>query len=203
MIPQQRSAARRLPHAGAVFALETSRSSAILRVEQKALRQTGGDAEQFRAEIFPFIQSKVGDAATADDLTPETFVKVSRALAKGTLPVHFRGWLYQIARNRTIDFLKESRRFVPLEDSILNREAGKSESYDSGDNEFRKRLFSYTQNLLAGMTVRSLYDSDLLPVLPLAVSLTMRVSTGRLLLSSKRCLCCRTVELCATVRRCC
>src|SRR5580704_13742431 len=79
-------------------------------------------AEQFRAEIFAYIQSKVSDPATADDLTQETFVKVSRALAKGTTPEHFRGWLYQIARNTTIDFFTESRRFVPLEDSTVNRE---------------------------------------------------------------------------------
>jgi RNA polymerase sigma-70 factor, ECF subfamily len=105
-------------------------------------------AEQFRAEIFAYIRSKVGDPATADDLTQETFVKVSRALAKGTTPEHFRGWLYQIARNTTIDFFTESRRFVPLEDSIVNREAGKSESDDSGDNEFRKQLFSYTLKVI-------------------------------------------------------
>jgi len=99
-------------------------------------------AEQFRAELFAYIRSKVGDPATADDLTQETFVKVSRALAKGTTPEHFRGWLYQIARNTTLDFLTESRRFVPFDDSIVNREAGNTESYDSGDNEFRKQLFS-------------------------------------------------------------
>src|ERR1700732_745686 len=95
-------------------------------------------AEQFRAEIFAYIQSKVGDPATAYHLTQESFVKVGRALAKGTTPEHFRGWLYQLARNTTIDFVTESRRFVPLEDSIVNREAGKSEGYDSGDNEFSK-----------------------------------------------------------------
>jgi RNA polymerase sigma-70 factor (ECF subfamily) len=105
-------------------------------------------AEQFRAEIFAYIQSNVGDSATADDLTQETFVKVSRALAKGTMPEHFRGWLYRIARNTTIDFVTESRRLVPLEDSIIKREVNKSESSDSGDTEFRKQLFSYTLKVI-------------------------------------------------------
>jgi RNA polymerase sigma-70 factor (ECF subfamily) len=105
-------------------------------------------AEQFRAEIFAYIQRKVGDPATADDLTQETFVKVGRALAKGTTPEHFRGWLYQIARNTMIDFITESRRFVPLDDSIVNRVTGNSERYDSGDTEFRKQLFSYTLKVI-------------------------------------------------------
>jgi RNA polymerase sigma-70 factor, ECF subfamily len=108
-------------------------------------------AEQFA----PFFDGSIGGhhggpvlVTAHDDFQEETFVKVSRALAKGTTPEHFRGWLYQTARNTTIDFITESRRFVPLEDSIVNREAGKSESNDFGDNEFRKQLFSYTLKVI-------------------------------------------------------
>jgi RNA polymerase sigma factor (sigma-70 family) len=73
-------------------------------------------AEQFRREIFTYIQTRVGDRCAADDLTQETFLKVQNALAKGTEPEHLRGWLFQIARNAVIDFFKKAPRFVPFEE---------------------------------------------------------------------------------------
>src|ERR1700737_4913307 len=103
---------------------------------------------QFRAEIFAYIQGKVRNATTAEDLTQETFIKVGRALAKGATPEHFRGWLYQIARNTIIDSLAESRRFVPLQDSVVDREVSKPGASDFDDGEFRKNLFSYTLKVI-------------------------------------------------------
>ena len=42
-------------------------------------------AGQFRSEVFAYIRGRVGDSATADDLTQETFVKVGNALSEKEL----------------------------------------------------------------------------------------------------------------------
>jgi RNA polymerase sigma-70 factor (ECF subfamily) len=107
-------------------------------------------AEQFRKEIFAYIRSKVGDASSADDLTQETFLKVERALTRGTEPEHFRGWIFQIARNSVIDWMKERRRFVGLE-AKEDLKSADPESADPIDSEFRQGLFAYATKVIAGM----------------------------------------------------
>jgi len=106
--------------------------------------------QQLRQEIFAYIRSKVGDASTADDLTQETFLKVERALTRGTEPEHFRGWIFQIARNSVIDWMKERRRFVGLKAEEDLKSADR-ETADPIDSEFRQGLFFYAAKVIEGM----------------------------------------------------
>jgi RNA polymerase sigma-70 factor, ECF subfamily len=107
--------------------------------------------EQLRREIFGYIRKKVGDPSSADDLTQETFLRVERALIKGTKPEHFRGWIFQIARNAIIDWTKERRRFVELEGGEKIAESVNVEAADSTDSEFRQGLFAYAAKVIEGM----------------------------------------------------
>lgn len=107
--------------------------------------------ERLRREIFGYVRNKIGDPSSADDLTQDTFLRVERALANGTEPEHFRGWIFQIARNAVIDWRNERRRFVELKAEEKIGEGVDREEADSVDNEFRQALFAYAAKVIEGM----------------------------------------------------
>jgi RNA polymerase sigma-70 factor, ECF subfamily len=107
--------------------------------------------EQLRREIRAYVRKKVGDPSSADDLTQETLLRVQRALIKGTKPEHFRGWIFQIARNAIIDWTKERRRFVELEEEEKIGESVSPKETESIDSEFRQGLFAYAAKVIEGM----------------------------------------------------
>jgi RNA polymerase sigma-70 factor (ECF subfamily) len=97
-----------------------------------------GDPEAFAvlfrstvAIVHRFLQARCGDAALAEDLTQDTFIRAMRAIGTS-----FRGgssefvaWVIRIARNRFLDHVKSGRvrwelavEDVPITVSTLNPE---------------------------------------------------------------------------------
>jgi RNA polymerase sigma-70 factor (ECF subfamily) len=51
----------------------------------------------------------VGDQATAEDITQEVFIKVWKNIKKFDQNKSFRPWIFQIAKNTAIDFLRKKK----------------------------------------------------------------------------------------------
>jgi RNA polymerase sigma-70 factor, ECF subfamily len=69
--------------------------------------------------IYNFIYQYVSDKEDAEDITQETFVKAWKNIRSFHGDKNFKAWLFRIAKNTTIDFLKK-KKTVPF--SALNKE---------------------------------------------------------------------------------
>jgi len=54
--------------------------------------------------ICAFVARRVGDPTRAEDITQDTFLSALRRLRATSAEIHWKPWLYEIARNATIDF---------------------------------------------------------------------------------------------------
>lgn len=57
-------------------------------------------AEHYMEKLFYFCLKKTGKSSEAEDLVQDIALNILTALQKGTVPVHFSAWVWQIARNR-------------------------------------------------------------------------------------------------------
>lgn len=70
----------------------------------------------YHERLYRFIYYRVSHKEVAEDLTEEVFVKLFRNLKNLQQSAAFEGWLYQIARNRVIDYYRSKKSTVPLEE---------------------------------------------------------------------------------------
>jgi RNA polymerase sigma-70 factor (ECF subfamily) len=87
------------------------KSDAEIAVE--ALRGSGAACEalvrRFERPIYNLIARLVQDPGMSEDLTQETFIKMFRALGTFDPQQRFSSWLFRIAHNTAIDYLRQRR----------------------------------------------------------------------------------------------
>ncbi len=74
--------------------------------------------------VYNFVYRFVGDQAMAEDITQETFVKVWKNLKKFNQKQNFKTWIFTVARNTAIDWLRKKRN-ITFSELDRNLEEGK------------------------------------------------------------------------------
>ena len=78
-------------------------------------------SESYMEKLFYFCLKKTGSYIEAEDLTQDIALQIITALNKGTIPVNFSAWLWQIARNRySVWAMKKHKRNESLTGSDVN-----------------------------------------------------------------------------------
>jgi RNA polymerase sigma factor (sigma-70 family) len=65
---------------------------------------------RYHLRVFAFVQGRVRDEGRAEELTQEAFISALRRLRVTDSAVAFRPWIYEIARNATIDHHRRQSR---------------------------------------------------------------------------------------------
>lgn len=76
---------------------------------------------RYLSSIRNFVYRLVGSPEATDDITQEIFFKVWRNLSRYNDKFSFRTWIYQIARNASIDWLRK-KKLIPFSAFDLDEE---------------------------------------------------------------------------------
>lgn len=67
-------------------------------------------------KIYRFIYFRVSHKEAAEDLTEDVFIKAYEKIGGLSKEGSFESWLYQIARNKVIDYYREKKSIVALDE---------------------------------------------------------------------------------------
>ncbi len=112
--------------------------------------------DRYTKPVYNFIRSMVGKTGEAEDITQEVFVKVWKNLKKYKIGQNFKTWLFAIAKNSTIDFLRKRK--------VLNFADLNSQAHDriDGDDNFDFAENIPDEAILPDEALQKLQNSDLL-----------------------------------------
>ncbi len=74
--------------------------------------------KKYLKPIYGFVYRYVRNSQDAEDITQETFVKAWKNLRKFDPEKSFKTWIFSIAKNTSLDFLKK-KKTIPLSDNII------------------------------------------------------------------------------------
>ncbi|MFH1383006.1 MAG: sigma-70 family RNA polymerase sigma factor [Chloroflexota bacterium] len=106
--------------------------------------------EEYFDKIYRYIALRISDRVEAEDMTQQVFLNALKAIGSYKLRgVSFSAWLYRIAHNQVVDYLRKKSRStgsVPI-DTVEVRDDAISPERSAERNVDIKRLLSATKQL--------------------------------------------------------
>ncbi|MCL4802353.1 MAG: RNA polymerase sigma factor [Burkholderiales bacterium] len=108
--------------------------------EELMLRYRGGDAGAFdqlygrhKGPVFRYLRRQTGDAAVAEELFQDVWMRIINARAEYEVRAKFTTWLYTIAHNRLLDHWRAAGRAALTSfDEMLERRAVGNKAVENG-----------------------------------------------------------------------
>jgi RNA polymerase sigma-70 factor (ECF subfamily) len=97
---------------------------------------------EFAGKLGQFIRARVSDAATAEDILQDVFVKIQARLGQLQDPAKLQGWIYLIARNAIIDHYRTCKQTVELPESLPEDPAANDVEVEGLKASFRRMIHS-------------------------------------------------------------
>ena len=110
---------------------ETSADDGLIRAAAEGDRSAFGELYLRYARMVHGILLARVPAGDAEDLVQDVFISAMKQLRGLRTAAAFRGWLGAIARNRAIDYYRESRERAPLEEISGREPAVRETSQDA------------------------------------------------------------------------
>ena len=97
---------------------EENQDTLVLLLAKAKAGQSGAFGEIYNLyfkKIYRFVYYRVGHKEVAEDLAEDVFLKAFSKLNSISENNAFVGWRYQIARNKVIDYYREKKQTVSLD----------------------------------------------------------------------------------------
>lgn len=130
---------------------------ALHKGDQKAYAELMG---RYRDTIFFMLLKMVKDKDDADDLTIEAFGKAFRNLGQYTPDFAFSTWLFKIATNNCIDFIRRKKDAISLDRTYENADGDemsfepKSDSLNPEEKAIKKQKIQMMQSVVEKLQPR-------------------------------------------------
>ena len=121
--------------------------SLVRRAQQRDQEAFAQLYEEHFDRIYRYVTLRIGDEMEAEDLTQQVFLNALRSISsfrwKG---IPFSAWLFRIARNQAVDYLRKKKRTAaPLDESLAS--SGDSPQLAAERKLDIERLLSATKQL--------------------------------------------------------